>query len=298
MLKKKLNQNPLVSVIINCHNGEEYLNNCIKSVLNQTYKNWEIIFFDNNSSDKSSKQVKNFNDKRIKYFRSNKTYTLYKARNLAVSKSSAEFITFLDVDDWWLKTKLEEQIIFFLSNPSLDIIYSNLYLFFQKNLSKKIFIKKIKNKNITQNLVNKFEMPILTSMIKRKFFKKIKFDNNFTIIGDFDFFIRASTMGRIKGMEKPLAYYRYHKNNLSKKKINLQIKELKLWVNKIKNKKEFKGINFESIFILIDSLQIQKNLMQGRKIDALRKIFKTPFNITKLKYLVLILYKILKIKMP
>ena len=142
MLKKKINQNPLVSVIINCRNGEEYLDNCIKSVLNQTYKNWEIIFFDNNSSDKSSKQIKSYKDQRIKYFKSKKTYTLYKARNLAVSKSDAEFITFLDVDDWWVKTKLEEQINFFLSNPSLDIIYSNLYSFFQKNLSKKIFIKK------------------------------------------------------------------------------------------------------------------------------------------------------------
>ena len=295
MLKKKINKNPLISVIINCHNGEKYLYNCIKSVLNQTYKNWEIIFFDNNSSDKSRKQIKSYNDPRIKYFKSNKTYTLYKARNLAVSKSNAEFITFLDVDDWWVKTKLEEQIIFFLSNPSLDIIYSNLYLFFQNNLSKKIFIKKIKNKNITQNLANKFEMPILTSMIKRKFFKKIKFDNNFTIIGDLDFFLRASTIGKIKGMKKPLAYYRYHENNLSKKKINLQIKELKLWINKIKNRQEFKGINFKSIFILIHSLQIQKNIIQGRKIDAFRKIFMTPFSFTKLKYLVLIFSKILKI---
>ena len=89
MLKKNLNQNPLISVIINCHNGEEYLDNCIKSVLNQTYKNWEIIFFDNNSSDKSSKLLKSYNDHRIKYFKSSKTYTLYKARNLAVHKCKA-----------------------------------------------------------------------------------------------------------------------------------------------------------------------------------------------------------------
>ena len=223
MLKKNLNQNPLISVIINCHNGEKYLDNCIKSVLNQTYKNWEIIFFDNNSSDKSSKQIKSYKDQRIKYFRSNKTYTLYKARNLAVSKSNAEFITFLDVDDWWVKTKLEEQIIFFLSNPSLDIIYSNLYLFFQKNLSKKIFIKKIKNKNITQNLVNKFEMPILTSMIKREFFNKIKFDNNFTIIGDLDFFIKGNKISKIKLLplnknNNNMSYNNHHQYISSKNK--------------------------------------------------------------------------------
>ena len=68
MLKKKINQNPLVSVIINCHNGQEYLDNCIKSVLNQTYKNWEIIFFDNNSEDNSVKIIKKFKDKRIKFY--------------------------------------------------------------------------------------------------------------------------------------------------------------------------------------------------------------------------------------
>jgi len=290
MLKKNPNRNPLISVIINCHNGEKYLDNCIKSVLNQTYRNWEIIFFDNNSSDKSSKLIKSYDDHRIKYFRSKKTHTLYKARNLAVNKSNAEYITFLDVDDWWVKTKLKEQKNFFLSNPSLDIVYSNLYLFFQKDLSKKIFIKKINNKNITQNLVNKFEMPLLTSMIKREFFKLVNFDDNFTIIGDLDFFIRASTKGRIKGIKKPLAYYRYHEKNLSKKKINLQIKELKLWVNNIKNKQEFEGFNFKNIYVLIHSLQIKKNIMQGKKIDAFKKILMTPFSFTKLKYLFLIFF--------
>ena len=290
MLKKNLN--PLISVIINCHNGAKYLDDCIKSVLSQTYKNWEIIFFDNNSTDKSSKIIKKYNDHRIKYFRSKKTHKLYKARNLAINKSNAEFITFLDTDDWWINTKLEEQKNFFLSNPSLDIVYSNLYLFFQKNLSKKLFIKKIKNKNITQNLINKFEMPILTSMIKREFFNKIKFDNNFTIIGDLDFFVRASTIGKIKGIKKPLAYYRYHENNLSKKKINLHIKELQLWTSKINIKREFQGIDFKNIYILIHLLQIKKNILQGKKIDALKKIFMTPFSLIKLKYLYLFFFEI------
>ena len=289
MLKKNLN--PLISVIINCHNGEKYLDVCIKSVLNQTYKNWEIVFFDNNSTDKSSKIVKKYNDHRIKYFRSKKTHKLYKARNLAINKSNAEFITFLDTDDWWVNTKLEEQIHFFLSDPSLDIVYSNLYLFFQKNSSKRIFLKKIKNKNITQNLINKFEMPILTSMIKREFFNKIKFDNNFTIIGDFDFFIRASTIGKIKGIKKPLAYYRNHENNLSKKKINLHIKELQLWISKVNIKREFQSMNFKNIYILIHLLQIKKNILQGKKIDALKKIFITPFSFTKLIYFFLIFFK-------
>ena len=58
----------LISVIVNCHNGEKYLEKCISSILNQKYENFEIIFFDNFSSDNSKKILENFKDGRIKYF--------------------------------------------------------------------------------------------------------------------------------------------------------------------------------------------------------------------------------------
>ena len=58
----------LVSVIMNCHNGEKFLNESVKSVINQTYQNWELIFFDNLSNDNSKKILQSFRDKRIKYF--------------------------------------------------------------------------------------------------------------------------------------------------------------------------------------------------------------------------------------
>ena len=92
-----------------------------------------------------------------------------------------------------------------------------------------------------------------------------------------------------------MAYYRHHENNLSKKKINLQIKELKLWIDKNKNKYEFKDINFKNIINLTHLLQIRKSIMQGKKIYALKKIFMVPFSFTKLKYLLLIFYKIFRV---
>ena len=63
---------PLVSVIMNCHNGQKFLNDSLKSLFKQSYKNWELIFFDNNSEDNSKKIVKSFKDKRIKFFSSKK----------------------------------------------------------------------------------------------------------------------------------------------------------------------------------------------------------------------------------
>ena len=59
---------PLVSIIMNCYNGEKYLKHSIKSIINQKYVNWELIFWDNKSTDNSAKILKKFKDKRIKYF--------------------------------------------------------------------------------------------------------------------------------------------------------------------------------------------------------------------------------------
>ena len=59
---------PLVSVTIKCLNGEKYLHKAVQSVLNQNYKSWEIVFFDNHSEDESLSILKRFKDKRIKYF--------------------------------------------------------------------------------------------------------------------------------------------------------------------------------------------------------------------------------------
>ena len=76
---------PLVSIIMNCFNGEKYLREAINSVLNQSYSNWELIFWDNLSKDKSAEIFKSFKDDRLKYYCSN-THTdiLYKARNQAL----------------------------------------------------------------------------------------------------------------------------------------------------------------------------------------------------------------------
>ena len=73
-------RNPLVSVIMNCHNGETYLKESISSLINQTYKNWELIFWDNFSSDSSKEVLMQFSDKRIKYYYTKNFTPLYEAR--------------------------------------------------------------------------------------------------------------------------------------------------------------------------------------------------------------------------
>ena len=101
---------PKVSIIMNCYNGEKYLRESIESILAQSYSDWELVFFDNNSNDKSKKIFNSFKDKRLKYFFSSKLLTLYNARNKALEKTRGDYISFLDVDDIWNENKLKVQV--------------------------------------------------------------------------------------------------------------------------------------------------------------------------------------------
>ena len=89
------NSKHLVSIIMNCYNGEKYLTKSVQSVINQSYKNWELIFWDNQSTDSSSKKGNSLNDRRIKYFRSPIKLTLGEARNFALEKCLGDFVCFL-----------------------------------------------------------------------------------------------------------------------------------------------------------------------------------------------------------
>ena len=134
-MNKQFSDQPLVSIIMNCYNGEAYLAESIKSVLSQTYENLELIFWDNLSTDKSKEILKGFSDERIKYFKADHFSTLYEARNLAIKQSTGQLISFLDVDDWWVPEKLELQIKCF-ENDDVGLVYSKYFVYNEKNKKK------------------------------------------------------------------------------------------------------------------------------------------------------------------
>ena len=123
----------LVSIILNCYNGEKFLNEALLSIKKQSYKNWELIFWDNRSKDNSKKILQSFKSKKFKYFAAKKHTTLYEARNLAVKMASGEYIGFIDADDTWEKNKLKKQIKLFKDKNVADD-YGNLWI---KNEKKK-----------------------------------------------------------------------------------------------------------------------------------------------------------------
>ena len=160
---------PLISIIMNCHNGESYLKQSLKSIKSQSHKNWELIFYDNSSTDNSKLILKNIKDRRIKYYFSKKYLSLYDARNKAIKKSKGKYLAFLDVDDVWTKDKLKKQILFIKKNNNYKMIYSNYKILKEMNKSKITkYIKNLPVGRITQDLLNEYFIGMSTVLIEKK----------------------------------------------------------------------------------------------------------------------------------
>lgn len=106
----------LVSIIMPNYNSEKYVEVTVKSVLAQTYQNWELLFVDDRSTDASLELVNAFQDERIRIFSMKENGGAALARNKAIEEAKGKWIAFLDSDDLWMPEKLEKQIAYMQNN--------------------------------------------------------------------------------------------------------------------------------------------------------------------------------------
>ena len=109
-------ENELVSIIMPSWNTGNFIAESIQSVINQTYKNWELIIVDDCSTDNTDEVVSFYKDQRIKYLKNEKNSGAAITRNKALREAQGEWIAFLDSDDLWAPEKLEHQINFMKNN--------------------------------------------------------------------------------------------------------------------------------------------------------------------------------------
>ncbi len=119
---------PLVSVIMNVRNGAETLSEAIDSVMAQSFQDWELIVWDDCSTDGSAKLVSRYCDPRIRYSLSPQDTSLGEARGDAMRQATGKWIAFLDQDDLWLPRKLEEQMA--LAGDDVGLIYGRTIRFY------------------------------------------------------------------------------------------------------------------------------------------------------------------------
>ncbi len=238
-MNNKLNEK--ISVIMNCRNGEEFLIEAIDSVVNQTHKNWELIFCDNDSKDNSTLIAKSYNNEKIKIYNTDKYLICGDARNFALSRAKGRYIAFLDCDDIWKKDKLELQLDL-IKKTNNKIVYTNSFI---KGKSLKILSKKkLPEGRISKQIIN--HNPIIFSSIffdNDIFFKYNYRFKNYEIIEDLDLFFRLSQNFNFSVVQDPMVIYRDHQNMISKKKFELHIKELETWAEENKNILDYKDLS-------------------------------------------------------
>ena len=229
MLKMTLkNTNkPIVSIIINCLNGEKYLREAINSIYNQSYKNWEIIFWDNGSTDNSKIIAKSF-DKKLRYFYSQYTTTLGQARINAVKKAKGKYLCFLDCDDIWLKDKLKLQVSKLKDDKNLSLVYSKAEII--NEYGKKIGLmpskKDSKSGYVFKDLVKKNFIPFVSVLIRKTtYFDVGGFPKDYINSMDYHLFLNISLKNRIMFLPKITCKYREHSQNLSKYNIVKSVEE-------------------------------------------------------------------------
>jgi len=281
-----MNENPLVSIIMNCFNGEKYLQEALDSVLAQTYQNWELIFWDNQSTDQSAEIFASFGDKRFKYFYATKHTTLYEARNYAINKASGEFIAFLDVDDWWISEKFKKQIPMF-EDSNVGLVYGNYWFENERKNSRKIYYKKqLPSGRILNSLLKNYVVGLLTIVIRRQAFDNLDFPFNlkYHIIGDFDLVIRTALSWKIERIQEPCAHYRWHENNESYKHKQLQIKEHESWnAEMIKHPviSSMDGFNKQTLQLIY--MKAVFSINSQNYLAAIKAFLQLPLSIEKIK---------------
>lgn len=220
------NRSPLVSVIINCYNGELFLKETIDSVLRQTYENWEIILWDNKSIDDSAQIVKKYTDKRIKYYLSPLHTPLGEARNKSINYASGEWCAFLDCDDLWASEKLKKQVDN-INNVNVGLVYGRMSIFskedkYSSSWSNRMMSKKNKTTNslpegeVFDKLLQYNFIPLLTAIFRKDLFIQVGgVSEHMEIAEDYDLFVKLSRVTEACAVDEVVAHYRVHENNLS-----------------------------------------------------------------------------------
>ncbi|WP_252247652.1 glycosyltransferase [Clostridium sp. ZS6] len=276
--KKKINNGPLISVIIPSYNHEKFINECVDSVLKQTYDNLELIIIDDGSKDGTAEILNKYSDDRMKViFQENAG--AHNAINRGLELAKGEYLTILNSDDVYMKNRLELIVNYLMENKDISLVSSYIQIIDAN--SKELGIKKAwknmepwkiedKDKSFAgtddpiKNLIMSNYISTTSNMVfTQKLYEDIGGMRNLRFAHDWDFALRAAEYGKCGVIEKPLMKYRIHSTNTISSNRKHMLFEI-CWMYAV-NIHRFEGIKiFEGDFIngfeeLAESMNFQGN---------------------------------------
>ena len=236
---------PTIDIIIPNYNKAKYLNQCLDSIISQTYKSWKIYLVDDNSTDNSEEilqKYEKFDNINFFFLKENKGPAF--CRNYGIQKSESDYLAFMDSDDFWPKNKLEKQLNEMLKND-YSFTYTNYYCFYRDN-EKNIKLVDLPLFLDFKNFLLQSSMSTSSIIISRKTLGNIRFKDveQEDYLFKCDLLKNGETAFKVKDTH---VFYRINFNNRSSNKLK---NILSVWkINKLQNKLSFFA-NLKSIFFI------------------------------------------------
>lgn len=209
-----MKNNPTVSINLCCYNGEQYLREAMDSIVNQTYKDWELVIIDDGSTDSTESIIKEYIDQGYPIgYHYQENHGLSYSRNEALRRSRGEYIAFIDQDDMWLPEKLEKQVLIFENNSAVGFVYSNFYMLnIEKQKKYLVFKKDQPSGYVFESFLYHYPVGILTAMVRKDALLSLSelFDPSLHLSEEYDLFMRLLYIFNAVYLPEPLAIYRIH----------------------------------------------------------------------------------------
>jgi glycosyltransferase involved in cell wall biosynthesis len=248
------------------------LRETLQSIINQTYKDWELVIINDGSADATESIVFEYIQQGypiIYHYQENKG--LGTSRNEAITRSNGKYIAFIDHDDLWMPEKLEKQVPPFNENPRVGMIISDVIFFNEKGDVKRYYGKwKPPSGNIFKYLLKRYFISLTTVVIRRSALDTVNgwFDERFNIAEDKDLFVRIAHDWEVLCIYEPLAKWRMSLNSLTFTRRVLFPKENELLLGKLlKIYSDFESQYREEIFYLKANVAFYYALMDWENRD-------------------------------
>lgn len=203
----------LATVLVPAFNCSGFINECLDSILNQSFTDYEIIIIDDGSTDTTLKQISEYNDKRIRVIKNDNNRGIVYSLNLGIDHAEGKYIVRMDADDIMLGDRIKQQIDFLEANLEFGLVGST-YNIIDKAGNFKKHVKLVEDPSYLKLGIlfrNQFHHSAIT--MRTELVRKLRYSEDFLFCEDHDLWIRFSEIVPIANLSATHLAYRWHQNN-------------------------------------------------------------------------------------
>jgi len=224
---------PVVSIVMNCYNSDRYLREAIDSVYAQSFEDWELVFWDNASTDTSAEIAQSYDD-RVQYFLADSTTPLGEARNLALKQTRGKYIAFLDCDDLYLPDKLEKQVAL-MDQGGYALSYGSAITIGEAGDEIRRTVVSNQSGDVFSELLKHYEINMQSVMIKREILVSdgLGFEESMKYCPDYNLFMEIASRYSVGVIKDHVVKYRVVSDSLSRQTVDIAPSEIRFSLDRI-----------------------------------------------------------------